>query len=194
MVLLDLHYKAVLVERTVDLILASGGGGGGGGYYGGGGGAGGHDGYNGSSDPAKDRNLAAAVLEVLVISFLLAQELQVHLQENLILIGYAGDFEQDSGILIDPTYINITTQPSGSAVSSGSTVSLSIVAEVVGVTSPTINYQWQKKSIGQDGFVDISGANSSSYTTPSLVASIVMTSIDVKSPMISVEQSIQMKL
>ena len=86
MVLLDLHYKAVLVERTVDLMQLL-------------------EAAEAAEDTmvaavaqvvmmditevqilAKDRNLAVAVLEVLVISFLLAQELQVHLQENLILI------------------------------------------------------------------------------------------------------------
>ena len=151
---------------------ASGGGGGGGGYYGGGGGAGGHDGYNGSSDPGKGPQSGGggAGGSGYIISTGTGTT-SAFAGESNPNRGYAGDFEQDSRILIDPTYINITTQPSGSAVSSGSTVSLNIVAEVVGVTSPTINYQWQKKSVGQSGFVDISGANSSSYTTPSLVAS-----------------------
>ena len=149
MVLLDLHYKAVLVERTVDLMQLLGGGGGGG-YYGGGGGAGGHDGYNGSSDPGKGPQSGGggAGGSGYIISTGTGTT-SAFAGESNPNRGYAGDFEQDSRILIDPTYINITTQPSGSAVSSGSTVSLNIVAEVVGVTSPTINYQWQKKSVGQ---------------------------------------------
>ena len=57
---------------------------------------------------------------------------------------------------------SVNTPPSSQSVLSGSTATFT-----VGATGPTLlNYQWQISTNGGGTFVDISGANNASYTTP----------------------------
>ena len=149
---------------------AAPGGGGGGGYYGGGGGAGGYDGYNGSSDPGKGTQSGGggAGGSGYVHSTATGSTTAFAGQSDPNR-GTAGDHEQDSRIVIEATYINIQTQPQGSVISSGSTATFTVAAEVIGQSSPTINYQWEVSSGGV--YTNISGATSNSYTTPTLTTS-----------------------
>ena len=66
---------------------------------------------------------------------------------------------------------SITTQPSNATVTVPATASFSVVA--TGNPSPT--YQWQKQPPGGGGFNSISGATSSSYTTPATTAAMDQT-------------------
>lgn len=59
----------------------------------------------------------------------------------------------------------ITQQPANKTVTAGDQITFTITATGPG----TKTYQWQKK-IGAGSFIDISGANSTSYTTPALTA------------------------
>jgi hypothetical protein len=60
----------------------------------------------------------------------------------------------------------ITTQPLGGTICSGSTFTLSVAA--TGGAS-TLSYQWQSNTTGcGSAFTPVSGATSSSYTTPAL--------------------------
>src|SRR5260370_2259892 len=60
-----------------------------------------------------------------------------------------------------PVAPSITTQPASQSVTAGQTASFSVAA--MGTTP--LNYQWQKNSVA------ISGATSSSYTTPATTSS-----------------------
>ena len=146
---------------------AAGGGGGGGGYYGGGGGAGGYDGYNGSSDPGKGPQPGAGGAGGSgYVHPTASGNTSLFAGESDTNRGNAGDEEENSRIVIEATYINITSEPQGSAISAGTNTTFTVGAEVIGQSSSTINYQWQLSSSGS--YSDISGATSSSYTTPTL--------------------------
>ena len=84
--------------------------------------------------------------------------------------GSAGSNRQNSRVVIKPSYIEITQQPTSIIANEGSTATFTISAILVTYfSSETINYQWQKRESGSTSvWSDISGANSSSYTTPSL--------------------------
>lgn len=56
----------------------------------------------------------------------------------------------------------ITVQPSNQSVTVGSTAIFGVTASGSG----TLTYQWQRQPSGGGGYTDISGATSSSYTTP----------------------------
>ena len=149
---------------------AAGGGGGGGGYYGGGGGAGGYDGYtNSQTDPGIGPQSGgggaggSGFVHSTATGTTGAFAGSSHPNR-----GNAGDLEQDSRIVIEPTFIEITTQPASTIASSGSTATFTAVGQVNGVTSP-VSYQWQSKS--GSTYTDISGATSSSYTTGTLSSS-----------------------
>jgi len=66
-------------------------------------------------------------------------------------------------------FIEITEQPKNTFVSILSTATFSISARVVGEPGAVPKFQWQRLESGQVEWADIPGANSSSYTTPSLV-------------------------
>lgn len=57
---------------------------------------------------------------------------------------------------------SITTQPANQTVTAGATATFSVVATGTG----TLSYQWQRNPNGNTSFSNISGATSSSYTTP----------------------------
>ena len=149
---------------------AAGGGGGGGGYYGGGGGAGGYDGYtNSQTDPGIGPQSGgggaggSGFVHSTATGTTSAFAGSTHPNR-----GNAGDLQQDSRIVIEPTFIEITTQPASTIASAGSTATFTAVGQVNGVTSP-VSYQWQSKS--GSTYTDISGATSSSYTTGTLSSS-----------------------
>lgn len=149
---------------------AAGGGGGGGGYYGGGGGAGGYDGYtNSQTDPGIGPQSGgggaggSGFVHSTATGTTSAFAGSSHPNR-----GNAGDLQQDSRIVIDPTFIEITTQPSSVIVNPGDTATFTAVGQVNGVTS-SVSYQWQSKSGAT--YTDISGATSSNYTTGTLSAS-----------------------
>ncbi len=149
---------------------APGGGGGGGGYFGGGGGAGGYDGYNGSTDPGRGTQSGgggaggAGYIDASVVgttgSF--ANETNVNR-------GTAGEESQNSRIVINATYIEITADPESSVVNDGDTVTFTVVASVVNGEGDVVSFQWQKKTSGI--WNDIPSANSANYTTPTLTIS-----------------------
>ena len=56
----------------------------------------------------------------------------------------------------------ITTQPASRTVQEGQTAAFGVVATGTG----TLSYRWQRASSGSSSWVDISGTNSASYTTP----------------------------
>ena len=149
---------------------AAGGGGGGGGYYGGGGGAGGYDGYtNSQTDPGIGPQSGgggaggSGFVHSTATGTTGAFAGSSHPNR-----GNAGDLQQDSRIVIEPTFIDITTQPSSTIAASGSTATFTTVAQVNGITS-AVSYQWQSKS--GSTYTDIPGATSSSYTTGTLSSS-----------------------
>ena len=148
---------------------AAGGGGGGGGYYGGGGGAGGYDGYNGSSsNPGRGPQsgggggAGSGYIHPTAIGSTGAFAGSSHPDR-----GSAGDEQQNSRVVIEGSYIEITTQPSSVVLSAG-TATFTVVAAVKGMTGQTPTYQWQIRATGSTAFSDISGATSANYTTPTL--------------------------
>ena len=146
---------------TVTSSSGTSGGAGGGGYYGGGGGASGNAGSGGGGGGSGyiDSTLTNAATS----SFAASSDTDR---------GTAGNIDSDSRIVINDTFINITTQPSSQVVVAGNTVTFSVVATVNDLANPTLNYQWQKAAAAVGStFSDISGATSSSYTTGSLTAS-----------------------
>ena len=150
---------------TADQGASSGSGGsggaGGGGYFGGGGGSAGSTGTAGGGGGSGyvDSTLTNAVTSAFAASSDTDR-------------GTAGNVDDDSRIVINDTFINITTQPSSEAVVSGNTATFSVAATINDLASPTINYQWQKAAAAAGStFSDISGATSSSYTTGTLTAS-----------------------
>ena len=144
--------------KRYDYAVTSGGGAGGGGYYGGGGGSGGSSGTAGGGGGSGyvDSTLSNAATSTFAASSDTDR-------------GTAGSVDNNSRIVINDTYIVISSQPSGTVAAVGDTPTLSVTATVNDVASPTISYQWQKKNSGT--FTNISGATSSSYTLPSLTTS-----------------------
>tara|TARA_B100001059_G_scaffold92723_1_gene91837 strand:- start:32012 stop:34636 length:2625 start_codon:yes stop_codon:yes gene_type:complete len=150
---------------------AAGGGGGGGGYYGGGGGAGGHDGYNGSSDPGRGPQSggggAGGTGFVHSTATGTTSTFGGSTHPNR---GTAGDAQQNSRIVIEASFIDITTQPSSVVLQSG-TATFNVVATVSGISGQTVSYQWQRRGSGDSSFSNILRATSASYTTPTLTNS-----------------------
>ena len=144
--------------KRYDYAVTSGGGAGGGGYYGGGGGSGGSPGTAGGGGGSGyvDSTLSNAATSAFAASSDTDR-------------GTAGSVDNNSRIVINDTFIDITQQPVGAAVLIGDTHTFSVTATVNDVASTTINYQWQKKISGT--WTDISGATSSSYTTPAITSS-----------------------
>lgn len=62
-----------------------------------------------------------------------------------------------------PPAPSITQQPHSTAVSPGQAASFSVTATSIGLT-----YQWQSAPSGSNTFTDVSGATSSSFTTPAM--------------------------
>ena len=150
---------------------AAGGGGGGGGYYGGGGGAGGYDGYNGSSNPGRGpQSGGGGAGGSGFVHPTATGTTGVFGGSNHPNRGNAGDAKQDSRIVIEASFIDITTQPSSVVLQSG-TATFNVVASVSGISGQTVSYQWQKRGSGETSFSDITGATSASYTTPTLSSS-----------------------
>lgn len=143
--------------KRYDYAVTSGGGAGGGGYYGGGGGSGGSPGTAGGGGGSGyvDSTLSNAATSTFAASSDTDR-------------GTAGSVDNNSRIVINDTFIDITQQPVGAAVLVGDTHTFSVTAAVNDVASTTINYQWQKKISGT--WTDISGATSSSYTTPAVTS------------------------
>ena len=146
---------------------AAGGGGGGGGYYGGGGGAGGYDGYNGSSNPGRGTQSGgggaggSGYIDVSVVGTTGSFANETNTNR-----GTAGEEQQNSRIVINATYIEVTAEPESSIVNEGDTVTFTAGATVVNGEGEVVSFQWQKKTSGI--WNDISGANSANYVTPSL--------------------------
>ncbi len=150
---------------------AAGGGGGGGGYYGGGGGAGGYDGYNGSSNPGRGpQSGGGGAGGAGFIHSTATGTTGVFGGSSHPNRGSAGNAQQNSRIVIEASFIDITTQPSSVVLQSG-TATFNVVATVSGISGQTVSYQWQKRGSGQNAFSDIRGATSASYTTPTLTNS-----------------------
>jgi len=149
---------------------APGGGGGGGGYYGGGGGAGGYDGYNGSSNPGRGTQSGgggaggAGYIDTSVVGTTGSFANETNTNR-----GTAGEESQNSRIVINATYIEITAEPESSVVNEGDTVTFTVGASVINGEGELVSFQWQKKTSGI--WNDISGANSANYVTPSLTLS-----------------------
>jgi len=75
------------------------------------------------------------------------------------------------GAMADPVgaSVTITQQPASTLIDPGQTAAFSVGATGVTVSGVApLAYQWQKKVVGT--FEDIAGANSASYTTPTLLA------------------------
>ena len=72
----------------------------------------------------------------------------------------SGTSQPESGL--PASYVIIVQHPQDTTATPGITASFSVGAEGTG----TLTYQWQQKVPGAGGFADITGANSSSYTTP----------------------------
>ncbi len=149
---------------------APGGGGGGGGYYGGGGGAGGYDGYNGSSNPGRGPQSGgggaggAGYIDTSVVGTTGAFANETNTNR-----GTAGEEQQNSRIVINATYIEVTADPESSVVNDGDTVTFTVAATVVNGEGELVSFQWQKKTSGI--WNDISGATNANYTTPTLTIS-----------------------
>ncbi|NUO02468.1 MAG: hypothetical protein HUU01_17830, partial [Saprospiraceae bacterium] len=80
--------------------------------------------------------------------------------------GYGtGDWlKMDLWCVSIPCSINITSNPQGASICSGGTHTMTVAATT---TAGTLNYQWQSSPNGST-WTNISGATSSSYTTPAL--------------------------
>jgi len=153
-------------------MAASGGGGGGGGFFGGGGGAGGYDYQTSGVNPGRGPSAGGgggggsgfydpSVIDVTTVPFANSTDLDR---------GSAGSNQQNSRVVIKPSYIQITQQPTSAIANEGSTATFTISAILVTFfTSESINYQWQKKESESTAiWTNIPGATSSSYTTPTL--------------------------
>ena len=150
-----------VADQTTSAGSGSAGGAGGGGYFGGGGGAAESTGSaaGGGGSGYVDSTLSNAATSAFAGSS----------DTNR---GTAGNVDGNSRVVIDPTYIEITSQPSSQVLESGATSTFSVTATVNGLSGATINYQWQKAAAAAGSiFSDISGATSSSYTTGSLTTS-----------------------
>ena len=82
------------------------------------------------------------------------------------LVGSAASITSSHGELTVLRVITIGTQPNSTAVIEGGTGTFTIVASI---TSGVISYQWQKSTNSGANWVNINGANSASYTTPTTV-------------------------
>ena len=82
------------------------------------------------------------------------------------LVGAAAPITSAHGELTVLRVISITTQPQSQGVIEGNTATFTVVASI---TSGVISYQWQKSTNSGANWVDINGANSASYTTPTTV-------------------------
>ena len=79
------------------------------------------------------------------------------------LVGAAGSLTSNFAVLTVLRVISIQTQPQSQAVIEGGTATFNIGATI---TSDVISYQWEKSTDNGLNFNAISGANSSTYTTP----------------------------
>ena len=79
------------------------------------------------------------------------------------LVGAAGSLTSNFAVLTVLRVITIQTQPQSQAVIEGGTATFNIGAQI---TSDVISYQWEKSTDNGLNFNAISGANSSTYTTP----------------------------
>ena len=79
------------------------------------------------------------------------------------LVGSAGSLTSNFAVLTVLRVISIQTQPQSQAVIEGGTATFNIGATI---TSDVISYQWEKSTDNGLNFNAISGANSSTYTTP----------------------------
>ena len=130
------------------------GGGGGGGYFGGGGGVG----YDTSSGGGGGSGFVAATVSGVTSGFVSTV--------SGVTRGTAGEINSNSRVVFNFGVITITTQPTVNAsYVLNETATMSVTASV---SFGTLNYQWQKRESGSADWNDISGATSSSYTTPSL--------------------------
>ena len=149
---------------------APGGGGGGGGYYGGGGGAGGYDAYNGSTNPGRGTQSGgggaggAGYIDVSVVGTTGAFSNETNTNR-----GTAGEESQNSRIVINATYIEVTSEPESLVVNDGDTITFNVAASVVNGEGEVVSFQWQKQTSGI--WNDISGATNANYTTPTLTIS-----------------------
>jgi len=79
------------------------------------------------------------------------------------LVGAAASITSTHGELTVLRVISISSQPTSAAVIEGQTATFAIGAAI---TSGSISYQWQISTNGGAAWVNINGANSSTYTTP----------------------------
>ena len=79
------------------------------------------------------------------------------------LVGSAASITSTHGELTVLRVISISSQPTSAAVIEGQTATFAIGAAI---TSGSISYQWQISTNGGAAWVNINGANSSTYTTP----------------------------
>ena len=79
------------------------------------------------------------------------------------MVGAAGSLTSNFAVLTVLRVITIQTQPQSQAVIEGGTATFNIGAQI---TSDVISYQWEKSTDNGLNFNAISGANSSTYTTP----------------------------
>jgi hypothetical protein len=79
------------------------------------------------------------------------------------LVGSAANQTSNFAVLTVLRVITISNQPQSQAVIEGGTATFNIIAAI---TSDVISYQWQKSTNSGVDFIAISGANSTSYTTP----------------------------
>ena len=79
------------------------------------------------------------------------------------LVGAAADITSNFAVLTVLRVITIQTHPQSQAVIEGGTATFNIGAQI---TSDVISYQWEKSTDNGLNFNAISGANSSTYTTP----------------------------
>ena len=79
------------------------------------------------------------------------------------LVGSAGSLTSNFAVLTVLRVISIQTQPQSQAIIEGGTATFNIGATI---TSDVISYQWEKSTDNGLNFNAISGANSSTYTTP----------------------------
>lgn len=152
---------------------AAGGGGGGGGFFGGGGGAGGYDYQTSGVNPNRGPSAGGgggggsgyydpSVVNVTTVPFSNSNDPDR---------GNAGSSQQNSRVVIKPSYIEITQQPTSTAVESGETAEFSVSATLTTFfLSETITYQWQVKAVGTTTWVDISSSNNSVYSLTTSLA------------------------
>ena len=82
----------------------------------------------------------------------------------------ANEVVSNSAQLTVTRSITTDTQPQGTTGAVGGTAQFSVVASISDGDSADINYQWQLSLDDGNNFSSISGANTSTYTTPTLTA------------------------